>query len=93
MLTLINTAHFGITQFFPGVIAIIFVRNVSPRAIMAGIIAADILALALYLENINLGGWNVGFLCLFVNIAIIVTGTALARGSRKLTPVSQQSLV
>jgi SSS family solute:Na+ symporter len=93
MLTLINTAYFGITQFFPGVIAIIFVRNVSPRAVMAGIIAADILAISLYLEKIGLGGWNIGFLCLLVNIAIIAAGTALARGSRAFTPVSQQGIV
>ncbi|HEX7390820.1 MAG TPA: sodium:solute symporter family protein, partial [Acidiphilium sp.] len=32
MLTLINTAYFGITQFFPGVIAIIFFRRVDYRA-------------------------------------------------------------
>ena len=89
MLTLINTAYFGITQFFPGVIAIIFFRRIDPKAVMAGIIVADILAIALYLLHVKLGGWNIGFLCLLVNIAIVGIGSRLAQSSQ--VPVAQQA--
>ena len=36
--TILNTAFFGITQFFPGMLAIMFFRRANPLAIAAGII-------------------------------------------------------
>jgi SSS family solute:Na+ symporter len=90
MLTLINTAYFGITQFFPGVIAIIWFRRANPVAIMAGIIAADVLAVGLYLMHVNLDGFNTGFICLIVNIAIVVGGSLMARRG-SVVPVAAQT--
>jgi hypothetical protein len=46
--TVINTAFFGITQFFPGTMAIMFVRKVNPIAIAVGIIVADVLSILFY---------------------------------------------
>lgn len=92
MLTLINTAYFGITQFFPGVMAIIFFRRVDPKAIIAGIVCADILAIALDTTGTHLGGWNIGFVCLLVNVAIIIIGSSLGRGEHKSVPVLRQAL-
>ena len=90
MLTLVNTAYFGITQFFPGIIAIIFFRRANPIAIMAGILCADVLAILFYLEKASLGGLNIGFVCLLINVAIIIVGSALLPNKRALTPVAQQ---
>lgn len=93
MLTLINTAYYGVTQFFPGVMAIIFFRRASPVAIMAGIIIADVTAIALYALHIHLGGWNIGCLCLLLNIAIIIIGSLLVRAAPGLIPVARQPVV
>lgn len=91
MLTLVNTAYFGITQFFPGVIAMLFFRRVRPMAVMAGILCADGLAVGLYVNHVPLGGWNTGFVCLVVNVAIIVIGSLLGR-RRQITPVCEMAL-
>ncbi|MGE4482570.1 sodium:solute symporter family protein [Acidocella sp.] len=77
MVTLINTAYFGITQFFPGIMALLFLKKTSPWAVMAGIICGDILAVSMYLMHVNIGGLNIGFICLLINIAIVLIGTAL----------------
>ncbi len=47
MLTLINTTYYGVTQFFPGVIAILFGLRVRPAAIAAGMLTGQILAIVL----------------------------------------------
>lgn len=77
MLTLINTAYFGITQFFPGVMAILFFRRANPVAIALGIIGGDVLAIVLYAMKVSLGGFNIGFACLLLNIAVVVIGSVL----------------
>lgn len=92
MLTLINTAYFGITQFFPGVMAIICFRRASPNAIITGIVCADILAITLDVTGMHLGGWNIGFLCLLVNFVIIIVGSLLTRGQHPQVPVLRQPL-
>ncbi|GAB0119363.1 sodium:solute symporter family protein [Acidisoma sp. 7E03] len=91
MLTLVNTAYFGITQFFPGLIAILFFRRVNPIAVMAGILCADALAIGLYVNHVPLGGLNTGFVCLIVNVAIIALGSLLA-AKREITPVAQMAV-
>jgi len=70
MLTLINTTYYGVTQFFPGVIVILFQLRVRPAAIAIGILTGQILAIILYTEQVDLGGFNLGLICLAVNIAV-----------------------
>jgi solute:Na+ symporter, SSS family len=41
LVTIQNTAFFGMVQFFPGIVAIIFFRRTNPLAIAVGIIVAD----------------------------------------------------
>jgi SSS family solute:Na+ symporter len=72
MLTLINTAYYGITQFFPGVMIILFSLRVKPSAVATGILTGQILAIILYLFHADLGGFNLGLLCLVINIAVTV---------------------
>jgi solute:Na+ symporter, SSS family len=87
MLTLINTAYFGITQFFPGVMAILFFRRINPVAIIAGIIIADILAVTLDVTHASLNGLNIGFVCLLVNIVIVVVCSIIKRRVNSPVPV------
>jgi SSS family solute:Na+ symporter len=72
MLTLINMTYYGITQFFPGVIAIIFGLRVSARAICLGMLAGQLLAILLYYVNPDLAGLNLGLVCLAVNLIVTV---------------------
>jgi SSS family solute:Na+ symporter len=71
MLTLINMTYYGVTQFFPGVIAIVFGLRVSARAIASGLLSGQILAVVLYAVNPDLGGVNLGLICLAVNVLVI----------------------
>ena len=87
MLTLVNTAYFGITQFFPGVIAILFLRRINPYAIIAGILVADVMAIAMVVGKVSLAGWNIGFVCLIVNIVIVAVGSLISRRVDSPVPV------
>lgn len=71
MLTLINTTYYGVTQFFPGVIVILFGLRVRATAVAAGILCGQILAIILYMRQVDLGGFNLGLLCLIVNLAVL----------------------
>jgi solute:Na+ symporter, SSS family len=71
MLTLINMTYYGVTQFFPGVIAIVFGLRVSARAIGSGLLAGQVLAVVLYVLNVDLAGINLGLVCLAANVLVI----------------------
>jgi SSS family solute:Na+ symporter len=71
MVTINNLFYFGVTQAFPGMLAILFLRRVRPASIIAGIVAGDVIAIALYELNISTGGVNPGFIGLLVNLAIV----------------------
>ena len=70
MLTLINTTYYGVTQFLPGMIVILFSLRVRPGAIAWGILTGQLLAIFLYLQKVDLGGINLGLPCLAANIAV-----------------------
>ncbi len=93
MLTLINTSYYGTTQFFPGMMAVIFFRRANPIAIATGIIVADVLAISLYVMKISLGGFNIGLVCLLINIAIVVIGSLLTKSRVALTPIAERRLL
>ncbi|MGI4983039.1 MAG: sodium:solute symporter family protein [Janthinobacterium lividum] len=69
MLTLINMTYYGVTQFFPGVMIIILGLRVRAVAVATGIVIGECLAVALYIANPDLGGVNLGLLCLLANLA------------------------
>jgi solute:Na+ symporter, SSS family len=71
MLTLINMTYYGVTQFFPGVIAIVFGLRVSARAIGSGLLAGQLLAVVLYVLNVDFAGVNLGLVCLAANVLVI----------------------
>ena len=82
MLTLINTTYYGVTQFFPGVMIILFGLRVRPAAIAAGMLTGQILAIILYVLQIDLGGFNLGLLCLGVNLLVLTAVNLTAKSSR-----------
>jgi SSS family solute:Na+ symporter len=79
MLTLINTTYFGITQFFPGMMIILFFRKVNPLAIALGIIVGQVLAILFYAQDVSFGGFNIGLVCLLINIAVVLSANYLAK--------------
>jgi SSS family solute:Na+ symporter len=74
MVAINNVFYFGVTQSFPGVIAIVAGRRVRPAAIAAGLIAGDGLAIVLHQSGVPLGGVNPGLLGLAINGAIAFCG-------------------
>jgi len=72
MLTLINTTYYGVTQFLPGMIVILFSLRVRPSAVVLGILTGQLMAVVLYLEKVDLGGINLGLPCLAANVVVMV---------------------
>ena len=71
MVTINNLYYFGMTQFLPGMLGILVLRRLRPRAIIAGILAGDVVAIVLYEFAIPVGGINPGFIGLAINAAIV----------------------
>lgn len=71
LITINNLFYFGITQSLPGMLGILFLRRLRPSAIIAGLIAGDITAIALFEFQVPLFGINAGFAGLAVNAAIV----------------------
>lgn len=82
MLTLINTTYYGVTQFFPGVMVILFGLRVRPAAIACGMLTGQVLAVILYMLQVDLGGFNLGLLCLGVNLLVLTAVNLTAKASR-----------
>jgi solute:Na+ symporter, SSS family len=82
MLTLINTTYYGVTQFFPGVMVILFGLRVRPAAIGAGMLTGQLLAIALYVTQADFGGFNIGLLCLALNVVVATVVNLAGRHGR-----------
>jgi len=93
MLTLINTAYFGITQSLPGVLAILFARRVQPLGVALGIVVGDVLAVALYLAHVNWSGINLGLVALVANFVVTYGVSYLWPSKRPLVPVATEEAV
>lgn len=90
MLTIINTAYFGVGQFFPGVIVVLFFRKANPYAVLAGLVTGDVLAVVMYSLSIDLMGVNTGLVCLLVNALIVYFGSVVTRSQATYVPVAQR---
>jgi SSS family solute:Na+ symporter len=82
MLTLINTTYYGVTQFLPGVLVILFGLRVRPAAIALGIVVGQVLAIILYTKGVDFGGINLGLVCLGVNLATVGVFNTVIRSPR-----------
>ena len=86
LITINNLFYFGIAQALPGVIGILFLRKTQPFAIIAGLLAGDAIAIALFELKVPTGGINAGFIGVVANFAIVVAALYLWPG-RERTPI------
>lgn len=98
MLTLINTAYFGLTQAAPVFAVLIFGWRVRAVALTVGLVVGEVLVLWLYIDSGSaIATWftdtgiNIGLVALVVNILIVVISRVVwpepdpARGTRDYT--------
>jgi SSS family solute:Na+ symporter len=86
LVTINNLFYFGISQFLPGMLGILFLRKTQPFAIIAGILAGDAIAIAIFELKIPVDGINAGFIGLLVNLGIVFAALYLLPG-RERTPI------
>jgi len=93
MVTINNLYYFGMTQFLPGMLGVLFLDRMRPGAIIAGIVAGDAIAFLLFQFAVPLGGINPGLIGLAVNLAIVLATLRLAPGQARIAarPVRQNA--
>jgi SSS family solute:Na+ symporter len=84
MVTINNLYYFGMTQFLPGMLGVLFLDRMRPGAIIAGIIAGDVVAITIFELAIPVGGINAGFIGLLVNLGIVFTTLRFSPGPARL---------
>jgi SSS family solute:Na+ symporter len=84
MLTLINTAYYGITQAAPLFLVMVFGWRIRAQALAAGLLVGEIIVLWLYLDSTGaVAAWcaehgiNIGLVALVVNVLIVGLSRAL----------------
>lgn len=80
MLNLINTAYYGFTQFFPGLLAILFWKKATSLGVGIGIVVGDVAALFMYFSHITPLGLNIGLVALAINIMVTVGVSMWTKG-------------
>ncbi len=70
MVALNNLFYFGVTQTFPGLLAIIQARKVDAGIIIIGLLAGVGVAIGLHFTGIPVGGCNPGLIGLALNLTI-----------------------
>lgn len=83
LVTINNFFYFGITQSLPGMLGILFVKRMRASAIICGLLAGDLAAIALYEFAVPLGGVNAGFVGLAVNMVIVFGALKLSPGKER----------
>src|ERR1039458_2393006 len=84
MVTINNLYYFGMTQFLPGMLGILFVRRMRPSAIIAGLVAGDAVAIAIYELALPVWGINAGFMGLLVNFGIVFAVLCFSPGRDRI---------
>ncbi len=84
MVTINNLYYFGMTQFLPGMLGVLFLDRMRPGAIIAGIIAGDVVAITIFELAIPVGGINAGFIGLLVNLGIVFATLRFSPGPERL---------
>lgn len=85
MLGVINMSYFGIAQFFPGVVAILFWKRATKWGVGAGLAAGIICVIAFVSSGYAPYGLNKGFIAILVNIAVLLAVTYM-------TPVDPEAV-
>ena len=80
MLNLISIAHFFVTQVFPALFGLLFVRQFSAMRLIAGLIAGNAaVLLVLHFSQANVSGINVGLIALLLNFLVAFAVSAVAK--------------
>jgi SSS family solute:Na+ symporter len=90
MVTINNLYYFGVTQALPGMLGILFLRRMRPSAIIAGIIAGDVVSVAIYQFAVPVGGLNAGFIGLMVNLLIVFGALRFLPGQDRI-PIAERT--
>lgn len=77
----------GITQFFPGVVAALVWPRANAWGVAAGIVAGFAVVTLFAATGATLGGVNVGFAALFVNV-VVMAGVSLLTPARAPDPAA-----
>lgn len=91
MVTINNLYYFGVTQVLPGMLGILFLRRMRPAAIIAGLLAGDGIAIAIYEFAIPVGGLNAGFIGLMVNLLIVFAALRFLPDRERIPIVERSS--
>jgi SSS family solute:Na+ symporter len=78
LLGLINVAYFGVTQFLPGILAIILWKRASKWGIGAGLVAGVFCVFLFNIVNVVPFGINKGMVALLVNAAVMAIVSLMA---------------
>ncbi|WP_353889439.1 hypothetical protein [uncultured Paraburkholderia sp.] len=92
MLTLSNITYYGITQFFPGVITIVFGLRFRGFAVVSGMLAGQVLVAALYFASPDLGGFNLWLISLIANAVVLFVVQALTGTTSREESVSTNKI-
>ena len=90
MVTINNLYYFGVTQALPGMLGILFLRRMRPSAIITGIIAGDVVSVAIYQFAVPVGGLNAGFIGLMVNLLIVFGALRFLPGQDRI-PIAERT--
>ena len=88
MLALISTAYYGFTQFLPAFLGVFLVRQFSALGITAGLVTGDVAVLVLYGSGVSTAGINIGLIALFLNFAVTLVVSSVAKNRSSLAPVA-----
>ena len=78
-------SYFGIAQFFPGVMAILFWKRATKWGVGAGLLAGIICVIAFVSSGYAPYGFNKGFIAMLINIVVLLAVTYL-------TPVDPEAV-
>ena len=86
MLNLISIAQFFVTQVFPALFGLLFVRQLSAVGLIAGLIAAAVLVL--HFSRANVSGINIGLIALLLNFLVAFAVSAVAKNDSFPAPLA-----
>lgn len=83
LLGLINVTYFGVTQFLPGVLAIVFWKQANKWGIGAGLVAGIASVFLFNMVKIVPFGLNKGMFALLVNFIVMIAVTYMTSADKK----------
>lgn len=83
MLNVINMAYFGISQFFPGVVALLLWKRATKWGIGAGLLSGVVSVMVLYFGKIAPYGLNQGIIAICINAVVLIAVSYLTKPDKE----------